>query len=111
VGSAVANQDTWIPICFAWKTSQLERKNHGPKPTKSLSFFHYYQKGIQQGLLQRALADLRHQDTSKSLMRTTRFAAQKLGIGAISAKMAEQQFKGDNNADLVFTTLWARPDA
>jgi hypothetical protein len=25
--------------------------------------------------------------------------------------MAEQQFKGDNNADLVFTTLWARPDA
>jgi hypothetical protein len=111
VGSAVANQDTWIPICFAWKTSQLERKNHGPKPTKSLFFPLLSKRNSTSSSSKSALEDLRHQDTSKSLMPTTRFAAQKLGIGAISTKMAEQQFKGDNNADLVFTTLWARPDA
>jgi hypothetical protein len=40
-----------------------------------------------------------------------RFGAQELGIKAISPKMVEQQLEGDKDADLVFTALWARPDA
>jgi hypothetical protein len=39
---------------------------------------------------------------------STRFGAKELGIGAISPKMVEQQLEGDKDADLVFTTLWAR---
>jgi hypothetical protein len=38
IAAAVVNQHTGIPILFTWKTSQLERKNHGPKPPKSSSF-------------------------------------------------------------------------
>jgi hypothetical protein len=44
-------------------------------------------------------------------MPTTRFRAQELWIRAISPKMVEQQFEGDKDADLVFTTLWASPGA
>jgi hypothetical protein len=32
--AAVVNQHTGTSILFTWKTSQLERKNHGPKPPK-----------------------------------------------------------------------------
>jgi hypothetical protein len=35
--AAVVNQHTRISILFTWKTSQLERKNNGPKPPKSFS--------------------------------------------------------------------------
>jgi hypothetical protein len=42
---------------------------------------------------------------------STRFRAQELGIEEISPKLVEQQLEGDKDADLVFTTLWARPDA
>jgi hypothetical protein len=41
-------------------------------------------------------------------MPTTRFGAQELGIGAISLKMVKPQLEGDNDANLVFTTLRAR---
>ncbi len=44
-------------------------------------------------------------------MPTTRFGAQELGLEGISPKMMEQQLEGDNDADLVFTNLWARPGA
>jgi hypothetical protein len=40
---------------------------------------------------------------------STRFGAQKLGIKKISPKMVELQLEGDKDADLVFTSLWARP--
>jgi hypothetical protein len=42
---------------------------------------------------------------------STKFGVQELGIRAISPKMVEQQLEGDKDADLVFTTLRARPDA
>jgi hypothetical protein len=42
---------------------------------------------------------------------STRFGAQELGIGAISPNMVEQQLEGDKDLDLIFTTLWAMPDA
>jgi hypothetical protein len=36
-GAAVVNQYAGTPILFMWKTSELERKNHIPKPPKSYS--------------------------------------------------------------------------
>jgi hypothetical protein len=41
----------------------------------------------------------------------TRFGKQELGIGSTSLKMVEEHLEGDRDADVVFTTLWARPDA
>jgi DNA-binding HxlR family transcriptional regulator len=38
-------------------------------------------------------------------MPTTRFGTQEPDIGAISPKMMKQQLEGDNDADLVSTTL------
>jgi hypothetical protein len=38
---------------------------------------------------------------------STKFGA---GMEAISSKMVEQQLEGDKDVDLVFTTLWARPN-
>jgi hypothetical protein len=35
--TTVVNQHRETPIFFTWKTSQLERKNHRPKPPKSSS--------------------------------------------------------------------------
>jgi hypothetical protein len=42
---------------------------------------------------------------------TIRFGAQELGIGAISSKMVKPQLEDEKVVDLVFTTMWARPDA
>jgi hypothetical protein len=32
--TTVVNEHIETPVPFTWKTSQLERKNHGPKPPK-----------------------------------------------------------------------------
>jgi hypothetical protein len=42
-----------------------------------------------------------HQDTYRSVVASTRFGAQELGIGAISPKMVELQLQGDKVADLI----------
>jgi hypothetical protein len=42
---------------------------------------------------------------------TVKFGAQEQGIKAITPKIKEQQIQGDKLVNLVFTTLWARPDA
>jgi hypothetical protein len=37
IAATVVNQHTGTPILFTWKTSQFEKKNHGPKLPKSSS--------------------------------------------------------------------------
>jgi hypothetical protein len=101
-----ANQHTETPILFTCKNSKLKRKNYRPKPPKSSSTI------SNGGITSYSIESTRGSQTliyKHILDANNKIWAQELGIGAISP-MVEPQLEGDKDADLVFTTLWSRPD-